>query len=289
MAAAGTPGGDSFQEKLTRVTLWLKKLYEGVPVPEYEVNERTVDILHEIMECNEETDRDIMLLIEDMKDRTSKYEAEAEYWQDILGESLGLFEGSLPEEAAKDLTDLVEGAMELEVEDTSLTSFYSAINDMTLEMYKTKSKNEEMEHKLRILTRKLNSALMVEKQLEEDIEKLKKSQEEQKAKAEVQSKNMKFLEDKSKDLKIRICDAEDELVARGLDQSLTHEALMKSSEELAALYKEMEPLKTELASYLDLPPSIPLAQVKVEEARKELKALDDELTREIEAVPFELT
>ncbi|NWS06742.1 HAUS1 protein, partial [Motacilla alba] len=253
-----------------QVTLWLKKLYEGVPVPEYEVNERTVDILHEIMECNEETDRDIMLLIEDMKDRTSKYEAEAEYWQDILGESLGLFEGSLPEDAAKDLTDLVEGAMELEVEDTSLTSFYSAINDMTLEMYKTKSKNEEMEHKLRILTRKLNSALMVEKQLEEDIEKLKKSQEEQKAKAEVQSKNMKFLEDKSKDLKIRICDAEDELVARGLDQSLTHEALMKSSEELAALYKEIEPLKTELASYLDLPPSIPLAQVKVEEARKEL-------------------
>lgn len=37
---------------------------------------------------------------------------------------------------------------------------------MTLEMYKTKSKNEEMEQKLRILRKKLTSALMVEKKLE---------------------------------------------------------------------------------------------------------------------------
>ncbi|NXL80382.1 HAUS1 protein, partial [Leptocoma aspasia] len=253
-----------------QVTLWLKKIYGDVPIPEYEVNERTVDILHEVMECNEETDKDVKLLIEDMKDRATKYEAEAEYWNDILGESLGLSEGSLSEEASKDLTDLVESAMELEVEDTSLTSFYSAINYMTSELYKTKSKNEEMELKLKTLTKKLTSALMMEKQLEEDIKKIKESQEAEQAKAESRSKNLKFLEDKSKDLKIRIKDAEDELVARGLDQSLMHEALVESSEELVALQKELEPLKKELASYYDLPPSIPLAQVKVEEARREL-------------------
>ncbi|XP_021394559.2 HAUS augmin-like complex subunit 1 [Lonchura striata] len=289
MAAAGAAGGDPFQEKLTRVTLWLKKLYENVPIPVYEVNERTVDILHEVMEFNEETDRDVMLLIEDMKDQTSKYEAEADYWKDILEKSLGLSKGSLSEEATKDLSDLVESAVELEVEDTSLSSFYCAIDDMTLELYETKSENEEMELKYKTLKEKLTSALMMEKRLEKDIEKLEKSQEVQKAKAEAQSKNMKFLEAKCKDMRIRISDAEDQLVARGLDQSLTHEALMKLSEELAALRKKNEPLKMERASYHDLPPSIPLAQVMVEEERRKLKALDEELTREIEAVPFELT
>ncbi|NXM57053.1 HAUS1 protein, partial [Illadopsis cleaveri] len=236
-----------------QVTLWLKKLYGDVPIPEYEVNERTVDILHEVMECSEERDKDIMLLIEDMKDRATKYEAETEYREDILGESLGLSVGALSQEAITDLTDLVESAMELEVEDTSLTSFYSAINHMSSELYKTKSKNEEMELKLKTLTKKLTSALTLEKQLEEDIKKLNESQEAEKAKAEIRSKNLKFLEDKSKDLKIRISDAEDELVAVGLDQSLTHEALMKSSEELAAQLKEIEPLKRERASYHDLP------------------------------------
>ncbi|NWZ63311.1 HAUS1 protein, partial [Acrocephalus arundinaceus] len=213
-----------------QVTLWLKKIYGDVPIPEYEVNERTVDILHEVMECNEERDKDVMLLIEDMKDRATKYEAETEYRQDILEESLGLPVRSLSLEATTDLTDLVESAMELEVEDTSLTSFYSAINYMSSELYKTKSENEEMELKLKTLMKKLTSALTLEKWLEEDIKKLKESQEAEKAKAESQSKNLKFLEDKSKDIKIRISDAEGELVAMGLDQSLTHEALMKLSE-----------------------------------------------------------
>lgn len=287
-AAAGTAACDPFERKLTEVTLWLKKLYGDEPIPEYEVNERTVDILHEVMECNAERDRDVSLLIEDMKDQTTKYKEEAQYWEEILGETLGLSEGSLSQEATTDFTDLVESAVTLEVEDTSLTSFYSAINSMTSELYNTKSKNEEMEQKLDVLTGKLTSALEMEKRLEEDIKKLKESQEAEKAKAESRSKNLKFLEDKSKDLKIRIKDAEDKLLASGLDQSLTHEALMRSCEELAAMQKEMEPLKKELEWYHELPPSIPLARVKVEVARKELKALDEELSREIEAVPFEL-
>ncbi|NWR08290.1 HAUS1 protein, partial [Paradoxornis webbianus] len=236
-----------------QVTLWLKKIYGDVPVPEYEVNERTVDILHEVMECSEERDKDVMLLIEDMKDQATKYEAETEYWQDILGESLSLPVGTLSEEATTDLIDLVESALELEVENTSLISFYSAINHQTSELYKTKSKNEEMELKLKTLRKKLTSALTLEKQLEEDIKKLKESQEAEKAKVEIQSKDLKFLEDKSKDLKLRISDAEDKLLAMGLDHSLVHDALVESSEELAAVLKEIEPLKKEWASYCDLP------------------------------------
>ncbi|NXB57046.1 HAUS1 protein, partial [Struthidea cinerea] len=237
-----------------QVTLWLKKLYGDKPVPRYEVNERTVDILHEVMECNEETDKDVSLLIQDMKDQATKYEAEAKYWQDILEESLGLSVDSLSQEATMVLNDLVESAMALEVEDTSLTSFYGAINYMASELFKTKSRNQEMELKLKNLTKKLISALMMEKQLEEDIEKITESQKAETAKAASRSKNLIFLEKKSEDLKIRIKDAEKKLIAAGLDQSLTHEALVKLSEELAALQKKVKPLKKEVKSYHDLPP-----------------------------------
>ncbi|NXH32377.1 HAUS1 protein, partial [Myiagra hebetior] len=237
-----------------QVTLWLKKLYGDMPVPRYEVNERTVDILHEVMECNEERDKDVLLLIEDMKDQATKYEAEAKYWRDILEEGLGLSIDSLSQEATMDLNDLVESAMALEVEDTSLTSFYSAINCMASELFKTKSKNEEMELKLNTLTKKLTSALMMEKQLEEDIRKITESQEAEIAKAESRSKNLVFLGKKSEDLQIRIKDAEKKLIDAGLDQSLTHEALVKLSEELAAMQNKVKPLKKEVKSYHDLPP-----------------------------------
>uniref|UniRef100_A0A8C5TYS0 Uncharacterized protein n=1 Tax=Malurus cyaneus samueli TaxID=2593467 RepID=A0A8C5TYS0_9PASS len=66
------------------VTLWLKKIYGNARVPQYEVNERTVDILHEVMECNEERDKDISLLIEDFKEREAKYEAEGEFESPFL-------------------------------------------------------------------------------------------------------------------------------------------------------------------------------------------------------------
>ncbi|NWV34815.1 HAUS1 protein, partial [Grantiella picta] len=212
-----------------QVTLWLKKIFGLVPIPEYEVNERTVDILHKVMECNEERDKDVALLIEDMNEQAAKYEAEAQYWQDILEEGLGLSVGSLSEEATPAFKYLGESAVALEVEDTSLTSFYCAINDMTSELWETKSKNEEMERKLKTLTKKLTSALMMEKQLEKDIKKVEESQEAENAQAERRSKNLKFLEDKSKDLKMRIKDAEERLLAAGLDQSLTHEALVTLS------------------------------------------------------------
>lgn len=51
----------------------------GYAVPKYDVNERTVDILYGVMECNEERDKDVTLLIEDMKDQAAQYEAESEF------------------------------------------------------------------------------------------------------------------------------------------------------------------------------------------------------------------
>ncbi|NWX30674.1 HAUS1 protein, partial [Notiomystis cincta] len=237
-----------------QVALWLKKIYGDVPVPEYEVNERTVDILYELMKYNRERDKDVLLMIEDMKDRAAKYEKEAKYLKEVLEKGLRLSEESLSEEATTALTDLVEGAMELEVENTSLTSFYTAINSLTSELLEARTKNQEMELKLNALRKKLTSALTLEDKLEEDIKKVKESQEAENAKAASRSKNLKFLEDKSEDLKIRISNAEKDLVAAGLDQSLMHEALMKSSEELAAMQKKIEPMKKELKSYHDLPP-----------------------------------
>ncbi|NXU09361.1 HAUS1 protein, partial [Pardalotus punctatus] len=191
-----------------QVTLWLKTIYGNAPIPEYEVNERTVHILREVMECNEERDKDVSLLIEDMNEWAAKYDAEAQYWQDILKESLGLSVGSLSKEATQALKDLVEGAVALEAEDTSLTSFYCAIIDMTSELLETKSKTQEMELKLKTLTENLTSALMMEKQLEESIEKIEESQKAETAKADSRSKNLEFLQKKSEDMKIRIKDAE---------------------------------------------------------------------------------
>ncbi|NWW70310.1 HAUS1 protein, partial [Climacteris rufus] len=213
-----------------QVTIWLKKIFGDLPVPKYEVNEKTVDILHEMMKFNEERDKDATLLIEDMKEQAAKYEEETDYWQSILLEGLGLSLSSLSPEATMVADELVESAMILKAKDTSLTSFYCAINNRSWEMFEKTSENKEMEQELKNITKKLSEAMMMEKQLQEDINKLEKAQKLEIAKSENRSKNLKFLEDKSQDMKIRIKDAEKQLIATGMDQSLTHEALVDFSE-----------------------------------------------------------
>ncbi|NXE10398.1 HAUS1 protein, partial [Lophotis ruficrista] len=213
-----------------QVTLWLKKMYGNQPIPQYEVNARTVDILYELAECNEARDKDVSLLIEDMKQKAAEYEAETNYLQGILTETLDLSLSSLSGKGVSDLNVLVNSAMALETKDTSLTSFFCAINDMTSELYATESKNREMELELSDIRNKLTAALILEKRLEEDLKKTEELLEVEKAKADSRARNLKFLKDKSEDLKIRIKAAEEQLAATGLDQSLTHEALVSLSE-----------------------------------------------------------
>ncbi|NXM74893.1 HAUS1 protein, partial [Serilophus lunatus] len=244
-----------------QVALWLKKIYGDQPIPEYEVNERTVDILTDVMERNEGRDRDVSLLIEGIKHQAKEYEEQMKEMKEILSGNLGLCPTSLSRRGKKVLRELTKNAMTLEAEDTSLTSFFCAINKRSEELFETKSANREMQQKVNIEKKKLSSVLLLERQLQQDIKEIEEFQAKQTAREKIYSNNLHFLRAKSVELKIRIKAVEEELIARGLSKALTHEALLKLSEEVAAAQKNLMPLKKEQKSYHDLPPVITYSTV----------------------------
>ncbi|NXL37742.1 HAUS1 protein, partial [Glaucidium brasilianum] len=212
-----------------QITTWLKKIYEDEPIPEYEVNTQTVDILYELAEYSEARDRDVSLLIEDMKQKATEYEAEAKYFQDVLLETLDISPTSLSKEGTDNLNILVDSAVTLETKDTSLASFFCAITDMSSELYATELKNRKMEQELRSLRTKLTKALILENRLKEDLKNVKECLEVETARVERELQNVEFLKKKSEHLELQIKDAEEELTARGLDQTLTHGSLVRLS------------------------------------------------------------
>ncbi|XP_017675318.1 PREDICTED: HAUS augmin-like complex subunit 1 [Lepidothrix coronata] len=288
-AEAGDPNSPDPEPlaKLIQVSSWLKKIYGDHFIPSDEVNERTVDILHDLMECCEAKERDVSLLIEDMKHQEAMHEAATKEMQDIF-EDLGLSPTSLSRKASRDLSSLAKSAVILQTKDTSLTSLFCAINNMTSERFETTQRNREMQQKLDDIKKKMTSALMLSKQALEHIENTEERQKKERVEVERQLKTMTYLTDKGLELKIRIKDAQKELAARGLDASLTHKALVQLSEEVVSLEKKVASLKKEQKIYLDLPFSIPLAKVVVETAKLELKALEDKLSKELDNVAFEL-
>ncbi|NXA48439.1 HAUS1 protein, partial [Nothocercus julius] len=213
-----------------QVTSWLKKIFGDEPIPQYEVNARTIDILYELAEHNEARDRDVTLLIDDMNQMAANYQEEAKYLQDLLAGNLDFSLTSLSNEGTGYLNELVNTALTLEIKDTSLASFIAAMNDLTWDLYETESKNRELEQELTSIKKKLTAALVLEKRLQEDLKKTEEHLEVEKAKAESRSQNLKFLKNKSEDFKIRIKTAEEQLAATGLDQSLTHQSLVNLSE-----------------------------------------------------------
>lgn len=261
---------------------WLKKVFGDHPIPKYEVNPRTTEILYHLSERNKVRDRDVTLVIEDLKQKACEYESEAKHLQNFLLESVDLSPASLSSTGSKYLNTLVDSAMALETKDTSLTSFIPAVNDLTSKLFATNNKNEELNFELRKVEKNLTAALVLEKRLREDLKKAELHLSTEKAKVDHRLQNMDFLKAKSEEFKSGIRYAEEQLSARGMGSSLSHQSLVALSEKLAELKQQTIPLKKKLESYLELTPNPSLAKVKIEEAKRELNAIEDELTKKVE-------
>uniref|UniRef100_A0A665UNZ5 HAUS augmin-like complex, subunit 1 n=1 Tax=Echeneis naucrates TaxID=173247 RepID=A0A665UNZ5_ECHNA len=267
-------------EKINKVNSWLSGLFGDQPVPQFEVNTRTVDLLYQLAQSSEARCSDTALLIEDLKQKASEYQADGAHLQDVLLQGVGLSNASLSKPAADYLSALVDNAMVLGVRDTSLGSFMPAVNNLTNEVLEAEKSNRRLERELRALRKRLGATLVLRSTLQEDINKTVKAQAVESATAEERLLSMDFLMVKAKELSNRRERAQ--LVSRNMDKSVTHQAIVQLSEEVTTLKQEIIPLKEKLKPYMDLSPSPFLAQVKIEEAKRELAAVDSELEMKVD-------
>lgn len=269
-------------EKIKKVNSWLSAVFGDQPVPHFEVNTRTVDILYQLAESSEARCGDTAVLTEDLKQKAAEYQAEGAHIRDVLLQGVGLSCASFSKPAADFLSALVDTAMVLGVRDTSLGSFMPAVNSLTNELLEAEKSNRRLERELRAVRKRHSATLVLRSNLQEDINKAVTSQAVESAKAEERLLNMDFLTAKAKELSSRRERAEAQLVSRNMDKSITHQAIVQLSEEVTVLKQEIIPLKKKLEPYMDLSPSPSLAQVKIEEAKRELAAIDSQFEMNME-------
>lgn len=264
-------------ERIKKVNSWLSAVFGDQSVPQFEVNTRTVDVLYQLALSSEARCRDTELLIEDLNQKAAEYHSDGAHYQDVLLQGVGLSCASLSPTCTDYLSALVDNAMALAVRDTSLGSFLPAVNELSNELLKAEKSNRRLERDLKALGKRLSSTLVLRGNLQEDINKTIKTQAVGSAKAEEQLLNMDFVTTKAKELSHRQERAEARLLSRNMDKSLTHQAIVQLSQEVAAVKQEIIPLKKKLEPYMDLCPNPSLAQVKILEAKKELASLDSKL------------
>uniref|UniRef100_A0A2K6L0A7 Uncharacterized protein n=1 Tax=Rhinopithecus bieti TaxID=61621 RepID=A0A2K6L0A7_RHIBE len=229
----------------------------------YDVNPRTTEILHHLSEPNRVRDRDDYLVIEDLKQK---------YLQDLLMDSVNFFPANFSSTGSRYLNALVDSVVALERKDDLLASFILAVNDLTSDLFRNKSEGEEIKIELEKL----------EKNLTRISRKQRLHLSTERAKVDTRHQNMNFLKAKSEEFRFGIKATEEQLSARGMDASLSHQSLVALSEKLAKLKQQTISLKKKFESYLDLMPNSPLTQVKIEEAKQELHSNEAELTRRVD-------
>lgn len=275
-------------EKSTKIILWLKKIFGDKLLPPYEVNTRTVELLYQLAEWNEARDKDLTLVLEDQKLKTAEIKAEAGYLQELLTDSLGPSYTNLSRMGNTYLNQLVDSCLALEIKDSSLASYIPAVNELSADLVATEARNQELELELTNLRKKLTNAVVLEKTLEQDLRKAEEQCNMEKGKVEVRAQYLKILKDKSEEYKYKIQAAKDQLSSAGMEDSLTHRSLVSLSETLTELKEQSTATKEKLKSYLDLAPNPSLVKVKIEEAKRELKATEDELNTKVDMMEFVL-
>jgi len=61
---------------LLQVDAWLQKVFAGEPVPAYELNAETLDLLTQLKQANERQEKCNQLIIQDLQLKTDEYRVE---------------------------------------------------------------------------------------------------------------------------------------------------------------------------------------------------------------------
>ncbi|KAK7492554.1 hypothetical protein BaRGS_00016220, partial [Batillaria attramentaria] len=240
------------------VQAWLERLFARSQVPVFERNERTINLLYQLMEKNMDRDGDMQHIIEDLRHKSEEYTAEGQRLGSILSE-LNLKSGSLSQSGVTSLRTLANIAYLLQIRDASDTSYLVALQHLQAEEEQVKEAHLAEKRLLTQLSLKTKDALVKQHSLLKYVNKsgIGASSREQSAEMESRAKSAGFLHSKAREYTQLISKLKENLSRTGVDSSLFHEAL-----DLEKLQEKLEPLKKKLQNYKDLPPDISQAKVK---------------------------
>ncbi|XP_041360426.1 HAUS augmin-like complex subunit 1 [Gigantopelta aegis] len=268
----------SLNDRLKQVEAWLEQVYGGEEIPAFEVNDRTVKVLYGLMLRNQSQNRNTQLVIDDLRQKTDEYRAEGQRLNCVLTD-VNLTPSSLSQSGVMSLRTVANTALVLQTKDASDTSFLLAVERLEDELDRVIENRQMEQQSLARLVIKTRNALHQNGTLHRVLQSLEEQKTIQQKEMQKQAKDISFVHAKARDYKGHIKKRQAQLKASGADPSLYHQTLVSQSQSLQALKEKIVPLKAKLDSYQDLPPNISEASVKIEEVKRQVAALDEELTR----------
>lgn len=264
--------------KLQIACTWLKEvLGKDGDVPPFEINSQTVDVLFGLALFNKQREVDVQLLIEDAHEKAAHYKQEADKMENIMS-TIGLSIDRLPPAGVTSLASLASLALTLDTKDTSLASYYLSLQDLDEELHDVSKKREEQQASLSGLLEKTRLAVARLDKMSKTLLEYQGESDQQKQAMNERMSEVRYLQGKTAECHATMQKLKEEISASGVSNEITHSALVKLNKEWKVVHEKTEPLLESLKKYHQLPPDATLAKIKIDDARREVARLNQQIS-----------
>ncbi|ORX93404.1 hypothetical protein K493DRAFT_338306 [Basidiobolus meristosporus CBS 931.73] len=258
--------------KLKKVQQWLKSKYGRNPIPKWEKTSETVDLLYDIAIHNEQQDEILPYIEEEEEKISQEYRLEAQSMENCLND-IGLFIEDFQEEGSP-LNTLVAVAEKLGLADLEISSFFEGILDFSERQNELSLLNSTRDTDIEAVHHFIGKLNDAKNRVEREILALDGEKEYNEAlfsRFEIQNTEM---EKWIKQIRDKISTIESEIIPECKDLSIS--SLWKLDNQIREAKQQLRNQHKQIKTYLDLPPDLELAKMKVESKQTELEQLNQQ-------------
>lgn len=263
-----------------QVHKWLKTVYKNENIPSFEINNKTLNILHCIMVRAQQKEKYSQIIMNYLKDKAIEYNLAAEKLSEILQQ----VKINLPTEIQSDISSIASAASVLQLKHISLGSFLHEIERIFAEKAKiSESFKEECNISGKLSTDSISMQQKLQ-QLQKELKDVESWSKDNQHEIHSNKKYSSFLKSKVKEYDKELNHLEKYLQKMQIDPSIYHGNLVKKSKSIKELKDKLNSVQMKLQCSANLPANEDLARVKIAEAEMELEKLEKEFSLKVESI-----
>lgn len=273
-AAGGeTPAFDAAH--IAEVKSWLASSFDaaGKDVPDFDYTPRSVAHLHNLASTSHSRTQAASIVAADLRQKAAEFRSQAARVRQIL-EAAGLAQENLPQTAVSSAQNLANVAHLLNLKDVEVSSFLVAFGDLSLRKSDVEERRSKAQKESKMLLDNTRKAIARLTQLKRTLAQLEEEVASCEGPIMQWQTNLKMMASKERQYLQQLANYKTVLSRVGYTPEINHGVLMQMVELRKDLERKTKPILDTLRSYQDLPPDKALAELAIEDKRREIEAAE---------------
>ncbi|KAG2217856.1 hypothetical protein INT45_012771 [Circinella minor] len=265
---SSSPQLDNNKNEWDQIDAWLHDLYPA-NMPLFEKDDCNLHSLRQLHKKTEEANNIMELVLDTQRQLSDDNARQAAMWQEKL-DALEVSRSSMSTQGTRALDALGLLAVRLGIENTSLSSYHTALAQLTIETMDTSLEEKEIQETEYVLQSRIQNA-------EGELNKMKGIKQRYEAGSHWSDQDIHSMEQQNKELKNVYAKTQSDFDALEIEQhELRLDAIKKLEQDMTSLEAILAEKNGTVDNYGNLPSDMVLASLKIQDAQDQFNKLGRE-------------